>query len=225
MKSVDEMNEELAKTLNAILKKLVDLQVAMWNSYRRPPIYGELESDRPPITKEEMERLTHRIRRHEKVDFHNSYLYLPGLLHKLWVPIISLRCDFKKSLDKIYVELQLFRHVEKNADKTTQEIRGYGFRFEGPHHFSKNDDGKHKYYHVQLITKSDISKTSLDCYPSWISEKIPCFPAGVNNPVSFVLLMLVSLYGKKYVFDKFTDVEIPTKYKTQVENVLKIEDN
>ena len=139
-----------------------------------------------------------------------TWFYLPPLENDPeFIPILTIKCDFKTSIDKMNIGLILTRVDE------SKKFKQIGFRFEGPCQKKKSKDKKgkdetvnrnrHEYYHVQLFTKARGSKKEpLKECPQWLPTSIPCLPVKANDPISLITNLLVSLYGKGMVSKLFT---------------------
>ncbi len=66
---------------------------------------------------------------------------------------------------------------------------------------SGNAYGIHDFHHAQLIRKFGQSKLDdklqIDC-PVWIPQSQPSFPLPAECPVTLLLCMIITLYGRKY---------------------------
>lgn len=207
------------KTIRDILIDMVGFQRGTWEAPKTSEICGELLVERQPISREKMEHITRELLKNGKMDFEEYFLYLPPIdVEPGLVPIISLLCDLTGSSEKIRIELQMYRHVRDGTERS--KLKGFGFRFEGPHQGSQINE-KHDYYHVQPITKTRSPKEELPDCPNWISDKIPCIPAGVDNSVCLILFMLVSLYGEIVLTRFLPTTKIPSEYKSSLMYLLK----
>ena len=83
---------------------------------------------------------------------------------------------------------------------------GIGFRMETPHSQDEDVDtfaseGIHDFHHAQLIQrfrrKELNSELQIDC-PCWIPDSQPSFPLPAECPVTLLLCLIVTLYGRKY---------------------------
>jgi hypothetical protein len=79
------------------------------------------------------------------------------------------------------------------------KLCGISFRLENPHReqqeeAQENEEGTHDFYHAQLV-KSPGSLSFIE-YPTWIPDRQPSFPLTAKCPVTLVLCLLLTLYGK-----------------------------
>jgi hypothetical protein len=127
-------------------------------------------------------------------DFANAdrFLYLPPIERGTFtIPVISLWCDFGKSLPLASIRLVLL--IRDSEDK----LRRLGYRFETPH---GEGEGRHDFYHVQPIQNVFRSRVGyeLSC-PPWMPDTHPSFALDARDPVMLLLCALISLYGIGYV--------------------------
>ena len=127
-------------------------------------------------------------------------LYLPPLKKDAnFVPVLSLSCKLNEtqSIAKFRVMLVCLDNEEKPY--------GIGFRMETPE--SMNQEGEipangeiHDFYHAQLIQRFGQrkldNKLQIHC-PSWIPDSQPSFPLPADCPVTLLLCLIVTLYGRK----------------------------
>ncbi len=161
--------------------------------------------------------------------FGRKVLYLPPLeKNPTFVPVLSLKCNIGEAIDNIRLRVMLVRC--KDADGN---LCGIGFRFESPENeqlSSQNDDqdsstknqpGRHDFYHTQIIQGLGWGP-DIEC-PDWIPETQPSFPLAANDPITLLLCLLLSLYGKKYCWTFVTEYEIFNlrPHLTQIDNWYK----
>ena len=97
--------------------------------------------------------------------------------------------------------------------------RGIGFRLETPESMNQDvepsesqnqgantnsKEGIHDFHHAQLIRKFGNkldSKLKIEC-PSWLPQSQPSFPLPAKCPVTLLLCLIVTLYGRK-CYNKF----------------------
>ena len=74
-----------------------------------------------------------------------------------------------------------------------------------------DNDGAHDFHHAQLIRKFGQrkldDKLQIDC-PIWLPQSQPSFPLPAECPVTLLLCLLVTLYGRKYYNQFLTDHNI-----------------
>lgn len=135
-------------------------------------------------------------------------LYLPALEKKdsNFVPVLSLEChlDAEKTVMKLRVMLVcLVKDDQENGE--AEKFRGIGFRLESPHGDEYEDErseggekkeGRHDFYHAQLIRGLGWGPRIES--PEWLPCNQPSFPLTADDPITLVLSLLLTLYGKKY---------------------------
>ena len=204
----------MIETINAlkdILMPLFQIQTDAWFNPEPEPkpscqalkIFPTLLGRWEPIT--DFEEIEHLFQSSElTLDFSERVLYLPPLEENSnFVPILSLFCKLSEvqSTAQFKVMLVCLDEDEKQC--------GIGFRVETPERMNQNvntsgNGGIHDFYHAQLIRKFDQrapdSTQGFDC-PSWLPQSQPSFPLPADCPVSLLLCLIVTLYGKKYYKD------------------------
>ena len=159
-----------------------------------------------PIEREELERLftpSKTLSGPVEVDFsqRGKVLYLPPLeKNPSCVPILSLYCKLNEQQNIAKLRVMLVS-LDKKGDPY-----GIGFRMETPESMNQGVDmpaggGIHDFHHAQLIQRFKQeqldSKLQIDC-PCWIPESQPSFPLPAECPVTLLLCLIVTLYGRKY---------------------------
>ncbi|MFQ5911427.1 MAG: hypothetical protein ACE5IJ_12025 [Thermoplasmata archaeon] len=131
-------------------------------------------------------------------------LYLPPLeKNPEFVPLLSLWCKLEETGASMALRVML---VSRGGSEG--RVRGIGFRLESPHGDDENEDelGRHDFYHAQLI-RSLGHGPPVEC-PGWLPETQPSFPLTADDPVTLVLCLLLSLYGRKYCWTFYTEHQI-----------------
>ena len=180
----------------------------------------------PPLAREDIEALlmlSGTDREFVEVDSSESQrgkvIYLPPLeKDPHCIPILSLYFKLKKtqSIAKLRVML-----VGLDEDRKPDGIYGIGFRMETPERINQdvslpsnnqdtdvtNSNGTHDFHHAQLIRKFGQrkldNKLQIDC-PIWLPQSQPSFPLPAECPVTLLLCMLVTLYGRE-CYDRFLE--------------------
>lgn len=163
----------------------------------------------PPITEKELDNL---FPNSEVVEVHFSerskVLYLPPLeKHTQFLPVLSLWCDLDGTRTKMTLKVML---ISSGGDGGN--LHGVGFRLESPHGEEENEEdeskkvGRHDFYHAQLIRSLGYGPP-VEC-PSWLPETQPSFPLTADDPVTLMLCLLLSLYGKRYCWTFYTEHQI-----------------
>ena len=208
--------QRIITAFNQILTPLCEIQESAW--FREEERWGaskraletykfvsqrRLQSLRPIKPEDVNQFFPHSKSANVNFFEENKVLYLPPLKRDAddaeFVPIFSLYCNLTK--DK---SIAKFRVMLVTLDKTNQALDGIGFRMETPESGDRTDDnsiGIHDFYHAQLIQrfspKQFSDKLQTKCL-SWLPESQPSFPLSANCPVTLLLCLIVTLYGRKY---------------------------
>ncbi len=139
------------------------------------------------------------------VDFSekNLFLYLPPLEKNAeFVPILDMECHLDETRKTMKLRMMLVRLVEAE-EEGKKKLCGVGFRLENPEGDNQGEerteeegearDGSHDFYHAQLIKSLD---GKVEC-PTWLPCTQPSFPLPADCPVTLVLCLLLTLYGKR----------------------------
>ena len=218
--------QKIVTTLKDILTPLCKRQKDLWINENWKHIFV----DWPPLAREDLEVLF----RHPEagaelveVDFSESergkVIYLPPLEKDPdCIPILSLYFRLKEtqSIAKLRVLL-----VRLDENRKPHGIYGIGFRMETPEKINQNvnssinnqsvntvdNGGSHDFHHAQLIRKFGQrkldDKLQIDC-PIWLPQSQPSFPLPAECPVTLLLCLLVTLYGRRYYNQFLTDHNI-----------------
>jgi len=204
-------------TLRQLFQWLYQEQQVSWFPERRKrtpsaraqEVWYHLVNRWTPIRQEDLDRWFPSSASELDVDFSHPrslFLYLPPLEKDAeFVPILSLKCrlDTEKTVMKLRVMLVcLVEDDQENEDK--EKLRGIGFRLESPHgdeyEGERNEgeekrEGRHDFYHAQIVR--GFGWGPLVESPSWLPETQPSFPLVADCPVTLVLCLLLTLYGKR----------------------------
>ena len=199
---------ETISALKDILMPLFQIQTDAWFNREPEPrpscqaleIFSTLLSRWEPIA--DFEEIEHLFQPSGLVlDFSKRVLYLPPLeKNTKFVPILSLFCKLNETqrIAQFKVMLVCFDNDKKQC--------AVGFRMETPESMNQSTDtsdngGIHDFYHAQLIRKFDQrapdSAQGFDS-PSWLPQSQPSFPLPADCPVTLLLCLIVTLYGRKY---------------------------
>ena len=104
--------------------------------------------------------------------------------------------------------------TEPSLDKKGNPY-GIGFRMETPESMNQEGDmpangGIHDFHHAQLIRRFGQPKLDIlpiDC-PVWIPDSQPSFPLPAECPVTLLLCLIVTLYGRNYYNQFLTQHQI-----------------
>ena len=191
-------------TLRDILTPLCKRRESIWLNGGWEDVFAQWR----PLAREDLEDLfaqTRSVSGHVEVDFTHSQrgqvLYLPPLeKNPHCIPILSLYCQLnnQESVAKLRVML-----VSLDGN---QDPYGIGFRMETPEYMNQNtnatnSDGNHDFYHAQLIRtfgRSKFDDRLQVCSPDWLPTTQPSFPLPATCPVTLLLCLIVTLYGRKY---------------------------
>lgn len=164
-----------------------------------------------PTQSEELRSLKEKNKSDLSLDLSNGFLYLPPLFGKAkFVPILSLKCDLRSSPPDMSLRVVMYK--SESSSVAGSSLQGIGFRFE------IHPNGSHDFWHVQVSSKH--GDQTLPRCPSWIPSEIPCIPIRANSPVSLILCMLVSFYGKRVYNKLFSSINIPSEYKEPLKSIL-----
>ena len=213
----------IINVLKSILTPLLKIQQSVWinedpnriRSCQALATYKALsyEFSLLPITLEDIEKL---LPLSETVGMSfckfGKVLYLPPLEKDArFVPILSLSCTLKETHSIAQLRVMLV-----SLDDCSEEDRkfyGIGFRMETPESWKQATDqpakpGRHDFHHAQLIQefgqKKLDKKVKIEC-PCWIPVTQPSFPLPAQCPVTMLLCLIVTLYGRIYYNDFFKD--------------------
>lgn len=208
----------MTETINAlkdILMPLFQIQTNAWFNPETEPrpscqaskIFQNLLERWEPI--ETFEEIGHLFRPSELVlDFSKRVLYLPPLEKEPnFVPILSLSCILNKIQSSAQFKVML---VCRDED---EKLCSIGFRMETPESMNQSantvsNDGIHDFYHAQLTRKFDQkapdNKQGFDC-PNWLPQSQPSFPLPAHCPVTLLLCLIVTLYGRSY-YNNFINI-------------------
>ncbi len=198
-------------TLRQLFEALCRIQENAWirQQPRWKPSAGALKAwstlinSLPPIGETELANLFPDSEAVE-VDFseRSKVLYLPRLeKNPEFVPVLSLRCNLGETKTKMTMKVMLI-----SSDGNEGNLCGVGFRLESPHGDERKEVGRHDFYHAQLIRSLGYGPP-VEC-PSWLPETQPSFPLTADDPVTLVLCLLLSLYGKRYCWTFYTEHQI-----------------
>ena len=224
------MDKRIA-ALRTLFELLYHEQRAAWDSNyhrddKRAPaearrVQAELANHYDWLEEEELEYWFPGSAEAVKIDFFEQrkvVLYLPPLEKNAnFVPILRLQCDLSESKEFIRLGVMLFC-LAKARDNGEECLAGIGFRLESPSSSeydadSANEcagqaeengdkDARHEFWHAQLMQSLGWGP-AFDC-PSWLPCDQPSFPLTAKCPVTLILSMLLTLYGKKFCWDFYS---------------------
>ena len=216
---------KILATLKDILTPLCKPRRLVWANEE----WGRVFTQWRPIAREELEGLFAAPETGSgsvEVDFSKSergqVLYLPPLeKNPRCVPILSLYCKLNETQS-----IAKFRVMLVCLDKKGKPY-GIGFRMETPE--SMNQDmnttdnvGIHDFHHAQLIRRfgqSNLDILPIDC-PIWLPDSQPSFPLPAECPVTLLLCLIVTLYGRNY-YNDFFNVYFNDYKKSQIKRYKK----
>lgn len=130
------------------------------------------------------------------------FIFLPPIERdEGFVPVLYLPGDFASwAADKREARVCLALYGWYDPTGGRSRLVALGFRFETPHDAHRADvgteePGRHAYHHVQLIRCIDGHE--LDNCPEWLPESLPALPCAAACPISLLLCMYLSLYGRR----------------------------
>jgi len=194
--------------LNKLIGNLLEKSATLWRrklldfggkeiSDDTKDTYYSLIDIKYPLSEGEFKKFVEETTKRGNFQIELDRLYLPPLEDEgEFIPILALSCDLKSPHGSISFRIRLIRGDTKKKPLTFQ---GIGYRFELGHSTST-----HSYYHVQFTNLADESdpKWQLPGCPVWIPTLIPRILTPARNPVSLILCILLSLYGKIEFVDK-----------------------
>ena len=141
---------------------------------------------------------------------YGKVLYLPPLKKNArFVPILSLSCQLKETHSTAQLRVMLVSLDDcLDADG---KFYGIGFRMETPESWNHDtgppvNRGMHDFHHAQLIQEFGQTELNnmleIEC-PCWIPVTQPSFPLPAQCPVTLLLCLIVTLYGRNYYNDFF----------------------
>ena len=202
--------------IKTLLLALVRKSEACWRrglTLERVPINpnairtrGELRNFRKEVKSNQLKTMTDKISNKMSLDKRSSILLLPLEDDSLFVPLLTFEID--STVNKANFRVDLFTYDEK-SDKPYHHT---GYRFETP----TVSSSKHLYFHVQPIDKFDspIELTVSRRVPG----TVPCIPVRANGPVSLVLSIIVSLYGREVYNELLSDIAMDKILTEEIES-------
>jgi hypothetical protein len=153
---------------------------------------------------------------HPNTDFLKTrqFLYLPPIkAFSLLLPVLRVKAEFDRERQpEVRLRVTLFLR-----DRAQKRLRYFGYRFESPELRGPNrevQEGRHDYYHAQLIHVLGDSRShpgGEQCWPEWLPLDQPAFALDADCSVSLLISLLVSLYGLEYI-DKLLLVDGSSAY-------------
>lgn len=207
--------DKTVSALRQLFLRLQSKQDTVWSredpgikpSARARAVWNRLIHTRwAPITEIDIERWFPASSNELHVDSscRGSVLYLPPLEKDAeFVPVLDVKCDLDATGAEMKLRVMLTRYLENCGEDGGGKLCGIGFRLESPYCDEEEDaegdeekrEGRHDFYHAQLIRDFGWGPY-IDC-PDWLPCTQPSFPLTANCPVTLVLCMLLTLYGKR----------------------------
>jgi hypothetical protein len=117
----------------------------------------------------------------------DASIFLPPLDDDpLFVPLLTFELDSNEPKASFRVDFCQY-------DEPSNSLRYAGFRFETP----TANSSKHRYYHVQPIEDAPDHLAQVVAKNREYLGTIPCIPIHADNPMSLILCMILSLYGRE----------------------------
>jgi hypothetical protein len=150
----------------------------------------------PSLEERELEKLL-KVTNELHLEFSgNKVFYLPPLERDAeFVPVLSMKCDIRDDVNDIKLRVMFVRR-----DENSGKLQGVGFRLESPEDRGK---GRHDFYHAQLITGFHNGRDVESI--SWLPDSQPSFPILAKCPVTLILSMLITLYGKNSCWEFYNN--------------------
>lgn len=154
----------------------------------------------PPVSRKELEKWLAPGNQID-IDFmaRDRVLYLPPLEKDgTFVPVLSVKCRLDDCVTELRLRVLL---VSKDDD---DNLRCIGFRLDTPEWQNKRERdpetvgrGMHDFYHAQWMSTLEMRR-QLHSSLMWLPCTQPSFPVTADDPVTLVMALILSLYGKKY---------------------------
>lgn len=183
------------------LKTFRDLMLVVWEHHEKPwnkaytnhvaqEIYEQVSPGFLPLYSDNEIEVVLPSEERVTGDFKNRYMYLNPVTHgTIMVPVLKVKSDFGRSIPEIRCQLGLFLLYGG-------VIRWIGFRFEAPEGINAAGEGRHHFYHVQMIRGLHTSiPFPHNDHLNWIPDAEPTIPLDADGPSKLLLCLLVSLYG------------------------------
>lgn len=149
-------------------------------------------------------------------DFKRYLLLPPSRRAADFVPLMWMKYNLAVEPVDIRIRVTMFC-LEGN------ELEGLALRLESPENRRRNTEndngiGMHEFYHAQLGHDDWPTK------PSWIPTSQPSFPLCANCPVTLVISLLLTLYGRKETARVLANHKLHRieRYKKQLERWVKV---
>lgn len=198
------MNKTIG-ALRTILTHLHRKQSRAWSPQRRQKNISDKvqktweqlsQSWWPPLKEKELEELlSGSDELHMRIS-DKKIFYLPPLERKgEFVPAMCMECDIDNNRESLKLRIMLVRHNEE-----TNSLQGIGFRLESP---QGSGQSRHDFYHMQLI-KGFRTGRDVEDIP-WLPDSQLSFPILAKSPITMVLSLLITLYGKNYCLEFYNE--------------------
>lgn len=211
------MENEFIK-IREIFLALFRKQRSLLRSGKGLPHYDKLYKIYPPMNSEEDIRKLMNENKGLMTDFCHSdeYLYLPPMdKDPKIVPILMFDCDLSTSMNDISFSIILFRF---NNESSVADC--IAFRFEGPE--GDPNMSRHHYWHMQ-VTNEIVGRKGyqkIKC-KDWLPVKMPCIPIVSQCPVSLLICLLFSVYGKK-MYEYLPPGVVETRHYEPLKKILAV---
>jgi len=139
-----------------------------------------------------------------------EYFYLPPLEHHPdFIVIFAAMCQFGQEPWNVDFRVHLYRLLGESefGGPDGRDFEHFTIRFEGPEPMPT-----HHYYHAQFT----LGESS----PHWFPDSIPCLPLAAHNPVTMLVCLMMSLYGRQMFEDLLIHGKINGDYREPLEVVL-----
>ena len=215
---------EIISALQNLLESLFRIQSSAWfaeeGKWRASPqaleTYKLISAMWEPI---DLKNVKHEFNKSElNLNFSNRVLYLPPMKKDAnFVPVLSLFCKLNETQS-----IAKFRVMLVSLDKKRTPY-GIGFRMETPESMNQGIDmpaneGIHDFYHAQLIKtfQGKLDEKLQINSPSWLPDSQPSFPLPADCPVTLLLCLIVTLYGRE-CYNQFLENYLVNYRKSNIE--------
>ena len=185
----------IRRNMDEELRLFRDLVLTIWDHHRKPwfwprgqakDIYIDISTPFQSFADRSELEASLPTEEQVKAEFPAwRFLYLePVVRGQVLVPVLSMKCDFGRSVPEVRLRLGLFLRHDRN-------IKAIGYRLETP-----EGPGIHHYYHLQMIRGLRLSMLfpPEDCL-RWMPDAAPTFPLDGDGSVKLILGLLIGLYG------------------------------
>jgi len=178
-------------------------------------IHNFLIASKPPLRSERLLESAHESIRNPYIFLEDPWFYLPPLTGDdlNFVPILHIDCDFRENPTLISYRIGMI-HIKDVDTNPIPECFGIRYEIGVP-------GSSHAYCHSQItLNPFVLGGPPLPSLPLYLPEQTPCFPLLARCPVSLLLAVLVSLYGRIKGHEIISDIELAQEYTDLINQVF-----